>query len=724
MRKNFSIIAFLTFILVFSQANTDTKITICWDTSFSMLERDIEKEFEILDKILHRSPELSVQLILFNTAIEERFFEISDGNWNELKEVLTHNRADGGTIYNGLSETIKNDQVYFFSDGNGLLPNVILPVKKGNVIINTVPTRNVEVLKKSALIGNGRLMDFAAMLPKNRESTVNDPPLEKTIKGKVYIDNVPQTDIEIRVTGSQEIYKTDATGAFTIPSIPGDSILISSRSFKTMKKIPIGYFSDNLEVFLNSNITALEEVIVSENRVESTSKDMVETGTGLKNKEGIGYAVQSIGSEEITPIQTDLNQSVQGRFSNVNLSRDQDLTQFKGRSNNTLLGNTYGLVVVDGIPIQQSDSSSGYAADASFIDPNNVAEITVLKGLAATNRYGSLGNAGVILITTKNALKSKGAGGSVNSALVQNNIYDAKSKIVHRESAIIKTLKNAQNVETAYNKYLELRNFNLDNESFFLDSFEFFKDKDANVATRIISNLLELNPKDIHYLKLVELSSRGLNELELANYLNKAIYTADPTALQPFFTEAQIYFEKGEYQKALDAWATLAKGGAYGTMQVDAIKKSLNREIKNLVFQKRTLLNVTKLDDIYFNNEKVNVRLRLEWSNPKAEFQIQFVNPQNRYFNWEHTSMEDTNRIANEVNLGFAMEEFEVYDDLKGLWQININYLGNLDKANTDPLVLLCTVYTDFGYPSQSREVIWLYVDQQNSRKEIVSFKN
>ena len=79
-----------------------------------MLERDIEKEFEILDKLLHRSPELSVQLILFNTAIEERFFEISDGNWNELKEVLTHYRADGGTIYNGLSETIKNDQVYFF----------------------------------------------------------------------------------------------------------------------------------------------------------------------------------------------------------------------------------------------------------------------------------------------------------------------------------------------------------------------------------------------------------------------------------------------------------------------------------------------------------------------------------------------------------------------------------------------------------------------------------
>ena len=563
------------------------------------------------------------------------------------------------------------------------------------------------------------------LTPKNttKDSRVNTDKT-RTISGTVYIDNVPSNDIEVRILGNEKVYKTDDSGAFIISGVPGDSILISSKAFKTLKMIPVGYFTNNVDVFLDSNITALDEVIVTEKRVDATTKEMVNTGTGLKNKESVGYAVQSIGDEEISPIQTDLSQSIQGKFSNINLGNDQDLTQFSGRKNNTLLGNTYGLVVVDGVPIQQSDSSTGFTADASFIDPENVAKITVLKGLAATNRYGTLGNAGVILITTKNAIAGKGTAANKNTALVQNNVYDSKSEITNQESAIAKVLKSTGNVEEAYKKYLELRNFNLDNESFFLDSFDFFKDLDQKIATRVISNLSELNQDNEHYLKLVELSARSIHDINTAEKLNKAIHELKPTAIQPFFTEAQLHFEKGNYQDALDSWATLAKGGTYGTVPVNDIQKSLTREIKNLVFQKRSGLNVTKLDEPYFKNEKINVRLRLEWSNPKAEFQIQFVNPQNRYFNWEHTSMDNKNRIADEASLGFAMEEFEVYDDLKGNWQININYLGNLDRNNTEPLVLLCSMYKDFGYPSQTRELIWLYVDEQNNRKKIITFKN
>ena len=49
MRSHLSIIAFLMVLFVSSQETNN--VTICWDTSLSMMERDIEKEFEILDKI-------------------------------------------------------------------------------------------------------------------------------------------------------------------------------------------------------------------------------------------------------------------------------------------------------------------------------------------------------------------------------------------------------------------------------------------------------------------------------------------------------------------------------------------------------------------------------------------------------------------------------------------------------------------------------------------------
>ena len=391
--------------LFWSQESPNKKITICWDTSLSMLERNLEKEFNIIDKLFQRHPNQIVQLLSFNVQVEEQEFTIVRGDWDALKQTLIAEKADGATIYATLDGKINSDEVYFFTDGQSLMSDDLIPVKKGNYVINSVPTRNVEVLEKSVLIGRGRLMDLEAVASQEISNDLGgrSPAVLKPIKGTVYIDNVPSGEIEVRIKGSSEIYRTDTNGAFTVSAIPGDSIVVTSRLNKTMQTIPIGYFNKDLDVFLEANVTSLEEVIVTEKRLDAIAEDMVRTSIGLKNKESIGYAVQSIGEEQITPINTDLNQAIQGKFSNITLANDEDLTQFKGRANNTLLGNSYGLVVVDGVPIQQSDSSTGYRADATFINPDNVADITVLKGFAATNRYGTLGNGGVLLITTKTA---------------------------------------------------------------------------------------------------------------------------------------------------------------------------------------------------------------------------------------------------------------------------------------------------------------------------------
>jgi hypothetical protein len=157
-------------------------------------------------------------------------------------------------------------------------------------------------------------------------------------------------------------------------------------------------------------------------------------------------------------------------------------------------------------------------------------------------------------------------------------------------------------------------------------------------------------------------------------------------------------------------------------MNVNPIKKTLERELKNLVFQNRNNLDVLKIEEKYFKNTQMNKRILIEWSNPKSEFQIQFINPRNRYFNWVH-EMEEDDRIKKEIDLGYTMEEFELYDDLKGDWVINAEFLGNLDKNRSTPLVLLCSIYSNFGYPNQTKKVIVLHLNKQQRRKEMARFK-
>ncbi|WP_158977621.1 TonB-dependent receptor plug domain-containing protein [Cellulophaga sp. L1A9] len=700
-----------------------------------MNERDLDKEFEILESIFRRTPNLTVQLLLFNIEITENEFIVTNSDWQNLKQKILRVKPDGATIYKGLEARIKNTTVYFFTDGNSVEQSPLIPIKKGNLLINSVPNRNEKVLTNSVLIGKGRLVDLGAILPERiRREGGEKSTSGKEIKGTVYVDNIPFSGVRIKIKGSEETFQTDDDGRFKIMAYPGDSILISSRIEKTMKIAPINYFNSHMDIFLNSNVTSLDEVIVTEKRVDLASNRMVDTAIGLQSKESVGYAVQSIGDEEISSIHTDISQSIQGKFSNVHIKSDRELTQFSTRPNNTLLGNKYGLVVIDGIPIETSDSSSGrsnpsdetfkgYKADASFIDPENIAKVTVLKGLAATNRYGALGNGGVLLITTKNAIYGKGNIKKENRALIKNNVYDSKLMLTDDKSSYTKALEGTKTLKEAYDKYLILRNYNESDTTFYLDAFSFFKDKDKVRAAQIISNLCEMEPFSESYLKIVEMALHYLDMEEVAETLNYRLKELNPFDLQPLFTEAKLKLVQGKKQEALTMFSNLENGETYNNLDIKPIQKSIERELKNLIFRDKLNLDVAGVKQKNFTNIRMNARIMAEWSDSKFEFLIQFVNPQNRYFNWEHASATGDERIQGEMESGYSMEEFEIYDDLKGEWTINVRYLGNLDSDNTLPLVLLFTVYENFGYPSQTEEKIILYFNGETTTKKVTSLK-
>jgi uncharacterized protein YfaP (DUF2135 family) len=125
-------------------------------------------------------------------------------------------------------------------------------------------------------------------------------------------------------------------------------------------------------------------------------------------------------------------------------------------------------------------------------------------------------------------------------------------------------------------------------------------------------------------------------------------------------------------------------------------------------------------DPKYLNNIKYNVRLVFEWNNPETEFKLQFVNPQKRYFNWEHTNSNSPDRIKDEIINGYTSEEFEFYgEEAKGTWILNATYLGNLEAANTSPLVLKCTLYQNFGYPNQTKEEILVHFRTPGEVKQL-----
>ena len=138
------------------------------------------------------------------------------------------------------------------------------------------------------------------------------------------------------------------------------------------------------------------------------------TALGIKKeKKALGYAVSSISEEEIQDNpETDLTRVLQGKTAGIEITTSNGLSGSANkviiRGMNSFSGNNNALYVVDGVPYSSDANAAGNFVDGnsgssrSFdIDPNNIENIDILKGLAATTLYGTQGRNGVILITTK-----------------------------------------------------------------------------------------------------------------------------------------------------------------------------------------------------------------------------------------------------------------------------------------------------------------------------------
>ncbi|MGB5646772.1 MAG: TonB-dependent receptor plug domain-containing protein, partial [Muriicola sp.] len=517
--KVFPLLIIFVFISagIFGQDPDVKNTTIIWDASLSMKDRDLQKDFSILEKIFVRVPDQEVQLVIFNSVTEEKTYQIKDGNWQALRKDLEAVVYDGANVYELINKVSKYPNIYLFTDGNRVYNKDAPSLPAKSYLINSSPNRDEEFLKRTALINRNRLMDFAAILPENIGSLKKkESGNVMNIKGKVYVNNAPAPDVVISVKGISNAIRSLPDGSFNIEAQAGDSLLVSSRVNNTYKVVPIEG-EETLSIFLEANVVSLEEVVLVEKRQEAAK--LVTTAYGKENEDKIGYAVQSIDDESITPIQTDVSQAVLNKFSNVNLGNTDDLSKATMRSNTSILGNNYGLVVIDGVPQRQSDSSRGATSSSQtgfdYVNPDNIASISVLKGYAATNKYGSLGANGVILITTKSATTAAQTGAPADLARLTDNIYSESNENLSASiSEIRKKLERTSSLTEAYSLYIDVRSANESNMNFFYECYDYFKSRDREKAASIITSVLELFPNDLSTLKGVGLALSSLGYFE------------------------------------------------------------------------------------------------------------------------------------------------------------------------------------------------------------------
>ncbi|WP_298328908.1 SusC/RagA family TonB-linked outer membrane protein [uncultured Dokdonia sp.] len=237
-----------------------------------------------------------------------------------------------------------------------------------------------------------------------------------TVTGTVKDDTgVPLPGANVLLKGTNTGTQTDFDGNYSIEAEQGQSLVFTYVGF-TDQTILVGT-SSTINVTLAAG-DALDEVVI--------------TALGIsREKKSLGYSTQEVSGEEIAETRNPnaLN-SISGKVAGVQISNATGnlggSTRIVIRGASSITGENRPLIVVDGIPLDNSNYNSSSTqsggggrdyGDAGFdINPDDIATMNVLKGGPAAALYGSRASNGVILITTKSGKKGR-AEVTVNSGI-------------------------------------------------------------------------------------------------------------------------------------------------------------------------------------------------------------------------------------------------------------------------------------------------------------------
>ncbi|SHJ02259.1 SusC/RagA family TonB-linked outer membrane protein [Flavobacterium terrae] len=240
---------------------------------------------------------------------------------------------------------------------------------------------------------------------------------EKTITGTVTDASGPLPGVNVVVKGTTRGVQTGFDGGYSIKAKEGETLVFSFLGMSETTRT-IGA-TNTVNVLMQDETNKLTEVVVTA------------LGVG-REKKSLGYGTQKVDGSEVSKLpSTNFVNNLSGKVAGLQVKTNNNLggsTNVVIRGYKSINGNNQALFVIDGIPVDNSNTNSNnqltgrqgydYGNAASDINPNDIESINVLKGAAATALYGARAANGAIMITTKKGkLGQKGLGITFDSSV-------------------------------------------------------------------------------------------------------------------------------------------------------------------------------------------------------------------------------------------------------------------------------------------------------------------
>ncbi|MGX1930045.1 mucoidy inhibitor MuiA family protein [Flagellimonas sp. 2504JD4-2] len=343
---------------------------------------DLDRVKEVSAYYRERITAIRNEIFRTNLKINEHKLEINKLQ-KQLAEINNAPEEEQGELtitFDAPIDTNLNLSISYLVRDAGWIPNYDIKSKKLNAPIDlaykahvyqktgkdwdnvkvTLSTGNPNINVSKPHLGT-KYLNFVSRYAKRTKTTPKKKgyaynPMVRKISGTVVDQSgAPLPGANVVIKGTSRGTTTDFDGNFILDVTNGKELSFSYIGFSS-QEIPI--YSSVMNIQLEEDTSTLDEVVV--------------TGMGIKReKRALGYAVSSVGVSNLN-----------GKTSGITI-----------RGQNSIPKPAPPLYIVDGVPL------TGFME--GDLDENEIQNIEVLKGDAASAIYGNRGVNGIVLITTK-----------------------------------------------------------------------------------------------------------------------------------------------------------------------------------------------------------------------------------------------------------------------------------------------------------------------------------
>ena len=435
-----------------------------------------------------------------------------------------------------------------------------------------------------------------------------------------------------------------------------------------------------------------------------TEITVVTTAMGIKKlPREIGYSADVLNGAQVTQgkvtnVVHGMTAKVSGMQVNLTNNGVKADTRVTIRGDRSILGNNQALLVVDDVQLPINYIGS--------LNPNDVDNVTILKGPSAAALYGSDASNGVIIVTTQ-----KGKMNSNGSGWRKYKLEDAE------DVDYLRKMQRSSSGEylSVYEK-LEKENFG--NAGFYLDMADFFFQKGMEEKAQTILEKSEvLSIGNINGLNAVAYTLESWKKFEKAIAIYKNIIEKNNDAESVKRDLALACFQNNNYQLALNTYYAIITKTGNESPSNNSLKQIAMDEMNALIALHSSNLDLTAINLRLVRPLPVDLRITLE-SNDRNLVELLIREPNDEMCNAANPNSKYGGHLssANYDSEG-NYYDYSIKSAPRGSYGIITNAYNS--SPTTIPHMVRIIVFKNFQKPGQTIEIKNVILDNQFGEVEI-----